>query len=127
MPVSALDPFIDAARVALDDPDEVASQLAQARIQAEEHGGLRRAVPPLCALVEAHLGPDFEADEDEVVLALAALMYVVSPWDQTPDYLPHGLRDDELVADSVLVQLERALRELDDWLRPRASRPRRRV
>jgi hypothetical protein len=127
MPRSALDPFVDRAREALDDPAEVASVLAQARAQVLEHPGLGDSVPPLCALVEAHLGPDFEADEDEVVLALAAVLYVVSPWDQTPDYLPHGLRDDEMVAGSVLRQLERAVREVDDFLHPRAQRSHRRV
>jgi uncharacterized membrane protein YkvA (DUF1232 family) len=85
-------------------------------------------VPALCRLVAASAGGEYrDADEDEVVLAAAAILYVVSPWDHTPDYLPRGLRDDEVVTRAVTIELERALREFEEWRLPPARRPRRKV
>ena len=128
MPGAALQPFVEPARDALATPAEIGLVLKEAERRATHSAALAETVPPLCALVAAHVNELYDdADEDDVILALAALLYVASPWDQTPDYLPHGLHDDEVVTRTVVDRLERTLREFEDWRNPRARRPRRRV
>lgn len=128
MPGAVLDPFRERAAALIDQPDDLRPVLAEAEQRAEHSAALRELVPGLCRLVAAAAAGEYDdAEDDEVQLALAALLYVVSPWDETPDYLPHGLRDDEVVARSVVNELERALREFEAWRVPHARRPRRKV
>ena len=125
---TALDHFRPHAREVIADAAELESVLAEAQQRAVHSAVLHEVVPSLSRFVAASAGGEFDdADEDDVEIALAALLYVVSPWDQTPDYLPDGLRDDEVVARAVTQQLERALREFEAWRLPPARRPRRRA
>lgn len=127
MPGAVLDPFLEPARDALATPAEIGTVLKEAERRAAHSAVLTEKVPTLCAFVAAHVNELYDADEDEVIVALAALLYVASPWDQAPDYLPHGLHDDEVVARGVVDELAVALREFEDWRNPPASRPRRRA
>jgi uncharacterized membrane protein YkvA (DUF1232 family) len=128
MPGAPLHPFIEPARDALATPAEIGKTLKEAERRAAHSASLMESVPSLCALVAAHANELYDdADEDDVILALAALMYVASDWDEMPDYLPHGLHDDEVVTRNVVDRIERTLREFEDWRNPPARRPRRRV
>ena len=128
MTASVLDPYRDRARAALAAGTDVAELLAEAEARAAASPALADSVPGLCRFVAAHADGEYlYAEEEEVELALAAILYVVSPWDQTPDYLPDGLRDDEVVTRAVALELERALREFEAFRDPAARRAHRRV
>jgi uncharacterized membrane protein YkvA (DUF1232 family) len=125
---AALKPFEVQARQALARPDAIDDILREAGRRGLHSPKLQERLGPLLGLVKAHVRSEFRgADEDEIVLALAAVLYVVSPWDLAPDHMPGGLRDDELMAESVLEQLEPVIREYDEWRNPIDRRPRRRV
>jgi uncharacterized membrane protein YkvA (DUF1232 family) len=125
---TALEPFEERAREALAAPAEIDAVLREAGKRSRYSPELAKGMGPLCGLVKAHVHGEYpDADEDDVVLALAAVLYVVSPWDLTPDYLPDGLRDDEQMCQSVLDRIERTVHEYDEWRNPVARRPRRKV
>jgi uncharacterized membrane protein YkvA (DUF1232 family) len=124
--MSAVEPYHARARQALRDTAFVEQTLVAAGDRAASSPTLTHALGPLRGLVEAHLAGDYRrASTDDVAWALAAAMYVVSPWDETPDYLPTGLRDDELVAETVLELIAETIEDYRAWEHQR--RPRRRV
>ena len=123
--LSAVEPYHARARKALADAPFVEQTLGAAGDRAASSPALTQALRPLRGLVEAHVAGDYRrASTDDVAWALAAAMYVVSPWDETPDYLPTGLRDDELVAETVLELIADTIEDYRTWEHQR--RPRRR-
>ena len=109
---TALEDFRDQAAALLAAGRPVDDVLAEAWTRAEPSDKLRQALVPLGRLVQAYSDGSYPyADEDDVAYALAALLYVVSPWDLDPDYLPGGLRDDELAAEWVRRHIELTIHE----------------
>lgn len=77
---------------------------------------LRESLAPLRRLIRSYVRGSYrDADAGDVAWALAAVMYVVSPLDAIPDYLPGGLRDDEKVAAWVLRRVDPAIRAYEAW------------
>jgi uncharacterized membrane protein YkvA (DUF1232 family) len=125
---AALKPFEVQARQALARPDAIDAILREAGRRGQHSPKLAERLSPLLGLVKAYVRREWmEPEEEEIVLALAAVLYVVSPWDLAPDHMPGGLRDDELMTESVLERLETTIREYDEWRNPLEKRPRRRV
>lgn len=124
--LDVIEPYHVRARQALGDPPFVEQTLAAAQDRAGASEKLTRSLGPLSGLVQAHMAGDYQrATPEDVAWALAAAMYVVSPWDETPDYLPHGLRDDEHVAETVLELIAETIEDYRGWAHRR--KPRRRV
>ena len=123
--LDAVEPYHARAGQALADLPFVEQTLAAAEDRARSNEKLAGLMRPLHGLVAAHVAGDYRrAAPDDVAWALAAAMYVVSPWDETPDYLPNGLRDDEHVAETVLELIADTVGDFVEW--DRAQRRRRR-
>ena len=121
--IDAIEPYHAQARRALGDLAFIEQTLAAAADRAAASEKLTKSMAPLRGLVEAHAAGEYRrATADDVAWALAAAMYVVSPWDETPDYLPHGLRDDEHVADTVLELIAETVDDYREWDRARRRR-----
>lgn len=123
--VEVVEPFHAHAQAALHDLPFIDQTLEEARKRAVPSQALTESLNPLLGLVHAHVHGEFVgADRDHVAWALAAAMYVVSPWDLTPDYLPHGLRDDEQVTAAVVEMISETVYEYEGWARAAAKRAR---
>jgi uncharacterized membrane protein YkvA (DUF1232 family) len=90
--------------------------LERAEARSEKSAVLRESLAPLRRLIRSYvLGSYRDAAAGDVAWALAAVMYVASPLDAIPDYLPRGLRDDEKVAAWVLRRVAPAIRAYEAW------------
>lgn len=93
--------------------DELAKG-AQKRV--ERHRTLRRDLAPLSRFVRSYArGSWRDCSAGDAAWALAAVMYVQSPMDAIPDYLPGGLRDDEAVVRWVSARIAEALQRYAEW------------
>ena len=122
--LAAVEGFRAQAGPLLADRAAVEALLDEARERSAPSPTLQERLAPLWRLVRAHVrGTYTAADEDDVAWALAAVMYVASPWDVAPDYLPRGLFDDEVVAVWVLERIGETAAAFAEW--DRAERKRR--
>jgi uncharacterized membrane protein YkvA (DUF1232 family) len=113
------------AEQTIHDRAAVEAVLKEAGELSEHHPPLREVLDPLHRLVRAYVSGAYpQADEDDVAWALAAVMYVASPWDLTPDYLPGGLYDDIRVNTWVAERIWETLAHFDEWDRLRVKRER---
>jgi uncharacterized membrane protein YkvA (DUF1232 family) len=111
------------AAAMLGDPRAVEAVLREADGRGQPDGVLRDALGPLVRLTRAYVNGAYTVPEsDEVAWALAAAMYVASPWDLAPDYLPGGLYDDQRVAVWVSERIHETLVFFAEWERVRAKR-----
>ena len=105
------------AEEVLTDAPLVEDFLERADARSKKSAVLRESLAPLRRLIRSYVRGayrDAEATGD-VAWALAAVMYVASPLDAIPDYLPGGLRDDEKVAAWVLRRVDPAIRAYEAW------------
>lgn len=90
--------------------------LERADARSKKSAVLRESLAPLRRLIRSYVRGSYrDAAAGDVAWALAAVMYVASPLDAIPDYLPRGLRDDEKVAAWVLRRVEPAIRAYEAW------------
>jgi uncharacterized membrane protein YkvA (DUF1232 family) len=105
------------------DRDLVNRILAEAHHTSRQSPALGKSLPPLLALIQAYFDGQWRHCEiEDIEWALAAALYVVSPWDLIPDYLPSGLRDDEKVVEYVTELTEETLVEFIRWDHVRQKR-----
>jgi uncharacterized membrane protein YkvA (DUF1232 family) len=117
-----LDHHVEAGAL-LADPAAVEKVLLEADFRGRPDQELREALAPLVRLVHAYVSGAYSAPEpDEVAWALAAAMYVASPWDLAPDYMPGGLYDDRRVATWVSEHIHETLMFFGEWERVRRRR-----
>lgn len=113
---AAINQFRDRARKALEDKPLVEDLLERASARAKRSDALRESLDPLRRLVRSYIRGSYrEADLGDVAWALAGVMYVASPMDLVPDYLPGGLRDDERVVEWVLDRIEVTVAAYEAW------------
>ena len=111
-----LDRFRLRAGEVLIDVPLVEDLLERADARSEKSAVLRESLAPLRRLIRSYVRGSYrDAAGDDVAWALAAVMYVASPLDAIPDYLPRGLRDDEKVAAWVLRRIAPAIRAYEAW------------
>jgi uncharacterized membrane protein YkvA (DUF1232 family) len=121
--IEALERYRDQAETMLETPAAVESVVESAQGRAEGFPSLKDEVATLSRLVTAHLaGTHTVHDSEDVAWAVAGLMYVASPWDLAPDYLPSGLQDDERACAWVVERIRGTLTVFDAWERPSGSR-----
>ena len=90
--------------------------LERADARSKKSAVLRESLAPLRRLIRSYVRGSYrDADAADVAWAMAAVMYVASPFDAIPDYLPGGLRDDEKVAAWVLRRVDPAIRAYEAW------------
>jgi len=99
------------------DPEALRRLAEEARARAERPGALRAILDRVLAgtrMARAYATGEYRAVRFDRVLMLAGgLLYLVSPFDMIPDFLPGGFLDDAAVLTYVL----RALNdEIDDFL-----------
>ena len=100
----------------LTDVPMVEDLLERADARSIRSAVLRESLAPLHRLIRSYVRGSYrDADAGDVAWALAAVMYVASPVDAIPDYLPGGLRDDEKVAAWVLRRVDPAIRAYESW------------
>ena len=100
----------------LTDVPLVEDLLERADARSKKSTVLSASLAPLRRLIRSYVRGSYrDADAGDVAWALAAVMYVASPWDAIPDYLPGGLRDDEKVAAWVLGRVDPAIRAYEAW------------
>ena len=106
---------VRAAEVLTDVP-AVEDLLERADARSKKSAALSESLAPLRRLIRSYVRGSYrDADAGDVAWALAAVMYVASPLDAIPDFLPGGLRDDEKVAASVLRRVDPAIRAYEAW------------
>lgn len=109
----------------LSDPAAVETALSEASRRAALDPALAKHYDPLHRLVAGHVSGAYDkADDEDVAWALAAVLYVASAWDLTPDYLPRGLDDDRQVTERVAERIKRTLVAFGLWERVEAKRRR---
>jgi uncharacterized membrane protein YkvA (DUF1232 family) len=90
--------------------------LERADARSKKSAVLRESLAPLHRLIRSYVRGSYrDAAAGDVAWALAAVMYVASPLDAIPDYLPRGLRDDEKVAAWVLRRVAPAIHAYEAW------------
>ena len=100
----------------LNDVPAVEDLLERADARSKKSAALSESLAPLRRLIRSYVRGSYrEADAGDVAWALAAVMYVASPLDAIPDFLPGGLLDDEKVAASVLRRIDSAIRAYEAW------------
>jgi len=100
----------------LTDVPLVEDLLERADARSKKSTVLSASLAPLRRLIRSYVRGSYrDADAGDVAWALAAVMYVASPLDAIPDYLPGGLRDDEKVAAWVLRRVDPAIRAYEAW------------
>lgn len=111
-----LNPFRLRAGEVLTDVPLVEDFLERADARSKKSAVLRESMAPLRRLIRSYVRGSYrDAAPGDVAWALAAVMYVASPLDAIPDYLPAGLRDDEKVAAWVLRRVAPAIRAYEAW------------
>ncbi|MCW2984733.1 MAG: hypothetical protein JWR63_2303 [Conexibacter sp.] len=101
---------------ALTDVPAVEDFLERADARSKKSAALSESLAPLRRLIRSYVRGSYrDADSGDVAWALAAVMYVASPLDAIPDFLPGGLRDDEMVAAWVHRRVESTIRAYEAW------------
>ena len=92
---------------------------AEKRTDGRRAGKLKKVMNELKAmlrLVRAYAKGDYRAVSwESMVLIVAALIYLVSPIDLIPDFLPAGLADDATVILFVVGLVHEELQDFTDW------------
>ena len=84
--------------------------------RVQRHRSLQAEIEPLERVVRSYIQRSYAPDDkSDVLLALAALIYVQSPIDAIPDFAPGGLKDDELVVRWVVGRIADTLAAYADW------------
>ena len=100
----------------LNDVPRVEDLLERADARSKKSAALSESLAPLRRLIRSYVRGSYrDADAGDVAWALAAVMYVASPLDAIPDFLPGGLRDDEKIAASVLRRVDSTIRAYEAW------------
>ena len=109
-------PLLERAQRMLDDSPALERLSEAVKKRTARNADLHKTVDPMRRLIVSHARGSYRAaDRRELALALACLLYVQSPVDAIPDWLPGGLRDDERVASWVAARISGALSEYQRW------------
>jgi uncharacterized membrane protein YkvA (DUF1232 family) len=112
----------------LRDPDAAQRLADRAEQRAEREDGPLKGVindvRALIRLVRAYVRGDYRAVAwESMVLIVGALVYLVSPLDVIPDFLPGGLVDDAAVVVFVLGLVHEEVADFQTWEQVQAPRP----
>jgi uncharacterized membrane protein YkvA (DUF1232 family) len=108
--------FRHRAEKVIDDAAAVEATLEAVHRRVARHRSLQVGIEPLERLVRSYIRRSYApADKGDVLLALAALIYVQSPIDAIPDFAPGGLKDDEAVVRRVSQRIAETLAAYADW------------
>ena len=100
----------------LEDVTFVDDLVDRVQTRVARHRTLRTDLDPLTRLSRSYArGSWRDCPPSEVALALAAVMYVQSPLDAVPDWLPGGLNDDEAVVKWVSARISGTLERYAEW------------
>lgn len=110
--------FRSRAEKVIDDLPAVEGIIEGAHRRVERHRTLQAELEPLERLVRSYVRRSYtESERGDVLLALAALIYVQSPLDAIPDFAPGGLKDDEAVVRWVSRRVAETLTAYAEWER----------